>query len=287
MLSRRRQGFMRALWIVLVLLALPGMVYAASHVLSSGEFVGLGNTDGRIRFDENGTVDAISFVDGNVGINLSGAPGQILHLGDGNMLIEGGGETAIQIKRDVTYTSTVSGPSPNPIFQIGRITQAGDGDPEIRFLYSDDNTSERQVFEFDRKGIVASVKTDRGSHFEGFLSTHDPEPVFRLNSYPKMRLEMGAGGESPVDVAIQREDDGALTFLTEDIERARIDSTGLSVNAGLEVNDGYLKLDTSPGAPPNSDCDSADEVGRMKVDASSTVMYVCSAKGWGKITLRR
>lgn len=279
MLSRR-QGFMRGLWIVLVLLALPGIVYAASYVLSSGEFVGLGNTDGRIRFDESGAVDAISFVASNVGINLSGAPGQRLHLGDGNMLIEGGGETAIQIKRDIGY-SGVSGLSQNPIFQIGRIIQAGDGDPEFRVLYSDDNTEERSVLEFDRKGIVASVKTDRGSHFEGFLSTHDPEPVFRLNSYPKMRLEMGAGGESPVDVAIQREDGGALTFLTQDTERARIDSTGLS------VNDGYLKLDTTSGAPPNSDCDSADEVGRMKVDASSTVVYVCSARGWGKITLRR
>ena len=286
MLSRHRQGFMRVLWIVLVLLALPGVVYAANYVLSSGEFVGLGNTNGRIRFDENGAVDAISFIASNVGINLSGAPGQRLHLGDGNMLIEGGGETAIQMKRDISYTG-ISGLSQNPIFHTGRITQAGDGDPEFRFFYSDDNTPERSVLEFDRKGIVASVKTDRGSHFEGFLSTNDSEPVFRLNSYPKMRLEMGDGGASLVDVAIQRESAGTLTFLTEDVERARIDSAGLSVNAGLEVNGGYLTLDTSPGAPPTEDCNAANEVGRMKVDASSAIVYVCSAKGWGKITLRR
>jgi hypothetical protein len=33
---------------------------------------------------------------------------------------------------------TGSGISTNPIFQIGRIIQAGDGDPEIRIMYSDD-----------------------------------------------------------------------------------------------------------------------------------------------------
>jgi hypothetical protein len=106
-----------------------------------------------------------------VGIGLSN-PGERLHLGDGNFLIEGGGETAIKIKRDITYpraitvTGVLTEISRNPIFQIGRIIQAGDGDPELRFLYSDDHTDERAIFELDRKGIAASVKTDRGSHFE-------------------------------------------------------------------------------------------------------------------------
>jgi hypothetical protein len=36
-------------------------------------------------------------------------------------------------------------------------------------MYSDDVAYERTVFEIDRKGIVASVKTQIGSHFEGLL----------------------------------------------------------------------------------------------------------------------
>jgi hypothetical protein len=150
---------------------------------------------------------------GNIGIGVT-TPGEKLHIGDGNFLLEGGGETAIKIKRDVTFTGGPSGTSQFPIFQIGRIIQAGDGDPEIRFMYSDDGTAERSVFELDRKGIAASVKPDRGSHFEGFISGTDPEPVFRLNSFPRMRLEMGNGGSTPVDVAIQREAAATLTFIT-------------------------------------------------------------------------
>jgi Chaperone of endosialidase len=156
------------------------------------------------------------------------APAERLHLADGNFLLEGGGETAIKIKRDFSYTGGPSGPSTNPIFQFGRITQAGDKDPEMRFLYSDDNYGEQSVFEFDRKGIVASVKPAPGSHFEGFLSGQQ-YPLFRLNSYPKMRLEMGGGGSADVDVALQRETANTLTVLAGGAEIARVDPAGLHV----------------------------------------------------------
>jgi hypothetical protein len=224
----------------------------------------------------------ICYLAGNVGINTT-FPGERLHIGDGNLLIEGGGQTAVKIKRDKIFTGGVSGVSQNPVFELGRIIPAGDGDPEFRFLYSDDNTLERSVLEFDRKGIVASVKTDRGSHFEGFISNTDPEPIFRLNSFPKMRLEMGNGGAAPVDVAIQRETTRSLTVLTHEtnkwVERIRINS------AGLQVTSGYFKLNTSSGIPPLSHCDTASEVGRMKVDGSSPILYICTALGWRKMTL--
>ena len=167
------------------------------------------------------TVDGL----GRVGIGAA-APGEKLHLGDGNVLIEGGGETALMFKRDVTYTGGPSGTSVNPIFKLGRVTQAGDHDPEFRLLYSDDTTADRSVFEVDRKGIAASVKQGVGSHFEGFISSTDPEPIFRLNSYPKMRLEMGSGGSTPVDVAVQREAPSTLTIITGGAERLRVDATG-------------------------------------------------------------
>ena len=226
---------------------------------------------------QNG-VNNMCYMNGNVGIGTQ-FPGQKLHIGDGNILIEGGGETAVKVKRDVTYSSVVSGASKNPVFELGRIIQAGDGDPEFRILYSDDNTPERAVLEFDRKGIVASVKTSRGSHFEGFISTTDTQPIFRLNSNPKMRLEMGNGGSTPVDVAIQRQNAGVLTFLTNEVERVKINA------AGLQISFGYLKLSTSVGIPPSIDCDQAGEVGRMKVDGANPIVYVCTAVGWRKMVL--
>jgi hypothetical protein len=228
----------------------------------------------------------VCYMGGNVGIGTR-FPGQKLHIGDGNLLIEGGNETAVKIKLGKTFTSTVSGVSQNPVFELGRIIQAGDGDPEFRFLYSDDNNPERAVLEFDRKGIVASVKTKRGSHFEGFISTTDPEPIFRLNSSPKMRLEMGNGGSAPVDVAMERTTTRTLTFRTNEsltpepnwVERARITSSG------LQITSGYFKLNTNEGIPPLSHCNSANEVGRMKVDRSQPILYVCTAVGWRKMTL--
>ncbi|HEY7547040.1 MAG TPA: twin-arginine translocation signal domain-containing protein, partial [Blastocatellia bacterium] len=186
---------------------------------------------------------------GNIGIGTP-MPGEKIHLGDGNFLIEGGGETAIKIKRDFTITGK-SGESPFPIFEFGRITQAGDGDPELVFFYSDDiirsnpdmNKREVKILEVDRKGILASVKPvlegksrddSTGSHFEGFIAK-EVEPLFRLNSGPnpdqpgsgpRMRLEMGPGGSTPVDVAVQREAAATMTFRTGTAERVRIDGNG-------------------------------------------------------------
>jgi hypothetical protein len=175
---------------------------------------------------------ALIQVGGNLGLGSAVVPGELFHIGDGNILLEGGGEVAQKFKRDFSTTGenlgvpTGSGVSVNPIFQIGRIIQAGDGDPEIRIMYSDDNTTERTVFEVDRKGIVASVKTAIGSHYEGFASLTDVNPMFRLNSYPRMRLEMGAGGNNVTDVAVERGASGELAFFTNSTKRGEFDSSG-------------------------------------------------------------
>jgi hypothetical protein len=95
-----------------------------------------------------------SFVHFSCSVNI---PGELFHIGDGNMLLEGGGEVAQKFKRDFSTTGensgvqTGSGISTNPIFQIGRIIQAGDGDPEIRIMYSDDVAYERTVLKLIEK----------------------------------------------------------------------------------------------------------------------------------------
>jgi len=174
----------------------------------------------------------VFFTNGNAGIGLAN-PGERLHIGDGNQLIEGGGETALMIKRDFTVVG-VSGMSTNPIFKFGRIIQAGDGDPEIRLLYSDDFTLERSVMEVDRKGIIGSVKTDVGSHVEGFVAG-DSEPLFRLNSFPSMQLEMGQGGTTLTDVALRRTGVATVSVLFGDDVR-RSDPAGEIGNVVVSGN---------------------------------------------------
>ncbi len=59
-----------------------------------------------------------------------------------------------------------------------------------------------------------------------------------------------------------------------------------SPNSKLEVTNGYFELDTSSGLPPVQDCDSIDEVGRMKVDSTNSTsnLYVCTPSGWATLT---
>ena len=66
---------------------------------------------------------------------------------------------------------------------------------------------------------------------------------------------------------------------TNDTERVRIDSNG------IEVKDGYIKLATSSGVPPDSDCDNPDQVGRMKIDSSNAILYLCTALGWRNLSI--
>ena len=51
-----------------------------------------------------------------------------------------------------------------------------------------------------------------------------------------------------------------------------------SPNSQLEVTE-YLELATSAGTPPSADCNAADELGRLKVAATTRNLYVCTYDG--------
>ena len=177
--------------------------------------------------------DGICYNAGKVGVGTT-SPVEKVDVTDGNICINvtlPDMENAFIMKKILSGTG-ISGAFHNPMFSLGRIVKGGDGDPEFRVLYYDEILKkEKTVLEFDRKGIIASVKPDstveqrRGSHFEGFYSGA-VQPYFRLNSYPRMRLEMGDGGGDSVDVAMERLASKKLGFYTANACQVVIDSIG-------------------------------------------------------------
>ena len=171
------------------------------------------------------------------------APGQKLHIADGNILLEGGGETANIYKRGVTFTNThVNSPFINPVFQIGRIIEGGDGAPQFRWMYNDDVVGETVVMELDSEGIMSSVRQERGSHFEGHIEG-EANPFFRINSYPDIRLEFGPGGLLGTDVSMSRPLANQIAFNRgtggSEVESVRIDENG---NVGINIIDPLYRL---------------------------------------------
>lgn len=67
-------------------------------------------------------------------------------------------------------------------------------------------------------------------------------------------------------------------------ERVGIGTT--APKSELHVATGYVQLPLTAGAPPAADCDHAEEYGRMKIDAASARMYVCTAGGWKSAALQ-
>ncbi|MCX6269106.1 MAG: hypothetical protein NTW16_17425 [Bacteroidetes bacterium] len=215
-------------------------------------------------------------------------PWEKVAVANGNILIDGGVEEhALMVKR-IMSTFGPSDSSKNPKFSLGRIVEAGDHDPEFRVLYYDDlMASEIPVLEFDRKGIVASVKPKlpipkrRGSHFEGFYDSA-ANPYFRLNSFPKMRLEMGEGGDEDVDVAMERLSRNKIGFYTNGVCRVVIDSAGqmgigtLKPRQKLEVKGYIYSSDSGFMFPDGSKQKRAAPVGKSPWSSDGADIYFTS-----------
>jgi len=48
----------------------------------------------------------------------------------------------------------------------------------------------------------------------------------------------------------------------------------------LQVDNGYIQLDLTAGAPPATDCDTAAERGRMITNNVAGILYICVDLGW-------
>jgi hypothetical protein len=154
-------------------------------------------------------VNGDSILTGSLKVGDGLPPGQRVHITNGNVLIDGTGETSMMFKRNGTV-----GSDSDPIFQLGRVYEAGIGRAAISLFWFDADSAEKRIWSFEATGTMATISSiaapGRQSHYEAFLQDGDTEPVMRLNSSPDMRLELGPGGNTGTDIALTR--DGSNTF---------------------------------------------------------------------------
>jgi len=84
-------------------------------------------------------------------------------------------------------------------------------------------------------------------------------------------------GTHTIDTTLNQADVEAFGFVTGS-------HTGLWTETGNTISyNGYIQLDivntNGLGIPPDEDCDSADEQGRMKLDSNEKKLYVCAFDG--------
>jgi len=139
-----------------------------------------------------------------------------LHMSDGNLYMEGGGEVGHIVKRLINNVGN-SGPlgnRTNPQFIDKRISQAGDLDFEVKTLFSADEEAERVIFKWDSKGIFAQIGKQGllGRQIESYLYDGLVHPWYGISSEgTNHRLELGSGLVSP-DCAITRTDTQSISL---------------------------------------------------------------------------
>lgn len=100
-----------------------------------------------------------------------------------------------------------------------------------------------------------------------------------------MRIIQGPDGTQAALYIVQRASAPALLVRNNSAEIMRLDSTGnLGIGTDtpqskLQVN-GYIQLALTSGEPPITDCDETSERGRMKVDDTAGLLYICASSGW-------
>jgi hypothetical protein len=173
----------------------------------------------------------------------------------------------------------------------GIVFEPGGENMEAMTLAASGNVGIGTIAPTERLDIAGNVKIGSGNAI--VLPTRFSSPNFTAHQIRMTDAQSGIEIESGanVKIAIDRdsdEDDDAflVTYGANEIPALRVEwngnvGVGAAVpNSALEISDGYIELATSKGVPPAQDCNAANEVGRMKMDATSMALYVCSARGW-------
>lgn len=109
-----------------------------------------------------------------------------------------------------------AGPGPtNPLWMLGRLVASPPlYKAEFRLLYYDEEAgAERAVYSLESTGTFANVLDGTlRSCWESFLQNGDSSPAFRINAYPRMGIEFGAGGSSATDTGFRRREAGVMSL---------------------------------------------------------------------------
>lgn len=206
-------------------------------------------------FTVNGTLDVRddTEIDGDLRIDVNSTNSPRLFLGSSGLV------TMEAFYRDSARIEVKGYDTGDNAARVGIDLTADDRGGEITLLDGNPtavpNTINQTVFLDGRSG-------SRG----GRVTVRDG-----LRSDPLIEL-IGEDTSDGLDIAMIR--------VTGGIAVAKDGGVGGFVTADQVILSDYLQLDLTSGSPPSSDCNSQSEWGRMKVDGSAGVLYVCVSSGW-------
>ncbi len=188
-------------------------------------------------------------------------------------------------------TVTGSGTSFNTELEVGDEIRADDQTRIIASITDDTNLTVNNAFDSDLSGAsfeysiplftagvaagsAALIESEYVSATSGFLTS---DHGVLQESGTTVQLGGYSGNTRDIGFYTQGVGNDPTIFLKKEDENVGIGT--ITPNSALQV-EGYIQLDTITSAPPSTDCDEAVERGRMKVDSTNGLLYVCVDSGW-------
>ena len=184
-----------------------------------------------------------------------------------------------------------SGSVANPLNTIQIIKSYGHTESELRFDNGDDILAAiyTKSNDFSLKFLVASPEwyhvtfdTDSSGELGIHLraDTYDAAALVFNASWDPNATEYASKIYRPADSSdLVVNLSGVGDVMTFDSSTGNVGIGTTNPQSSLQV-EGYVQLDLTSGSPPSSDCDETNERGRMKVDNSTELLYICVDSGW-------
>jgi hypothetical protein len=194
-----------------------------------------------------------------------------------------------------------SGSIANPLHSIQVIKSYGPRESEIRFDNGNDmlgaiyTISDDRVLNFlvgglvdgGQYGLVTFENTNSAGDLKMYLrasSTNESALVFDNDVGPGWWEDLTPEYASKIYRPANSQDlvvnvSGIGDVMTFDSGTGNVGIGTASPQSSLQV-DGYVQLALTSGSPPSSDCDEVSERGRMKIDNSAGLLFICADSGW-------
>lgn len=240
-------------------------------------------------------VEGNAYISQKLGIGVASPTHNLQVNGADALLSSGSGDFRMYLSKGLSanHSSIIFQDNHTSYAEIGLT-----GDNNLHFKVSADGIALTDIMTFDRtynKVGINIMNPDAKLHV---LSTDANIAIYAENTgtdYSLMALKKGAGDAVYIQkggvagnglVINQRITGNALLIKNNDTTEFLVVTNTNRVGIGtttpqstLQVN-GYAQLALTPGVPPSVDCDDASERGRMKVDNSAGLLYICMDSGW-------